>query len=254
MQPPHVVHSPESLRRALEARGVSQIRRVRFKANRVRLLSISRDRATLNLHECFREAGPAVLDAIAVFVRSGRRSAAFRDAVRRLRSFAAPRLAAAARDGGGVDGGAEARPPRPGRCCGTPAQRAFLAALYAELNRSRCGGRLPATVPLRFSDRMRRRLGHVRYHVNPAGERVVVELALNIDLLLDGSEAQLVDTLLHEMAHVAAWLEHGHRGHGATWRRIAERFGCEPRACTRVPIRRRARGRAPTSRVPVLSP
>src|SRR5690606_14322713 len=118
------------------------------------------------------------------------------------------------------------------------------------LNAERFGARLPADLPLRLSRRMTRRLGHVRWHRRADGTRIVVELALNPDLFLVGNEAQLRDTLLHEMAHVEAWLEHGSAGHDAVWRRIARRVGCEPRACTRARIRRRARGAPPPARVP----
>jgi predicted SprT family Zn-dependent metalloprotease len=97
---------------------------------------------------------------------------------------------------------------------------------------------------------MRRRLGHLRYHRTESGVRAIVEIALNIDLLTEGSERQLRDTLLHEMAHAEAWLVHGERGHGPQWRRIARRLGCVPRACTTTPVPLRPVGSAPTRRVP----
>lgn len=223
---------------------MDQVRQVRFKSNRVRILSVSGDRRTLYLHDCFRYATPEVVDAVAAFLRSARGTAAHRGSVARLRDFAAARITQPVRP---------SRPPRPGPCCGTPAQRQFLSGLYAELNRTHFEGGLPDSLTLRFSDRMRRRLGHVRYHETPTGERGIVELALNIDLMLEGAEAQLVDTLLHEMAHVEAWLVHGHRGHGAVWKRIALRVGCEPRACTKATVQRRPKGARATTRVPDLA-
>jgi predicted SprT family Zn-dependent metalloprotease len=78
----------------------------------------------------------------------------------------------------------------------------------------------------------------------------MVEIALNIDLMAEGSERQLRDTLLHEMAHAEAWLVHGERGHGAHWRRIARRLGCVPRACTTTPVALRPRGSPPSTRIP----
>lgn len=233
---------------ALRVRGVTRIRQVRFKPNRVRLLSVSRDGATLHAHECFRQAPPEIVEAMAAFLHGERGGAAYARAVARVRSWAMAQRDAGERTLQAAS--ARRRPPRPGACCATPAQRAYLASLYRQLNRSRFGGRLPEELPLRLSSRMSRRLGHVRYHRREDGARVAVELALGVDLLLEGNERQLIDTLLHEMAHVEAWLAHGHRGHGAPWQRIARRVGCEPRACTRAKIARRASRRARVTRVP----
>jgi hypothetical protein len=72
------------------------------------------------------------------------------------------------------------------------------------------------------------------------------QLALNIDLLLPGNEKALLDTMLHEMAHVEAWLVHGHREHGRIWRDVARRVGCEAKACTHMRMRRRKGGDAVT--------
>jgi hypothetical protein len=52
------------------------------------------------------------------------------------------------------------------------------------------------------------------------------------------------------MAHVEAWLDHGDRGHGPHWRRIAKRLGCVPRAQTRERVPLRPLGSPPTRRVP----
>lgn len=225
----------------LHSRGAHGIRRVRFKANRTRLVSLSKDRHTLNVHMCFQAAPGDVLDAIAAFVRLRESTAEYRAAIARLRAFwegqTPPELVSL--------------PPRPGR--GTPAQTRFLARLYSQLNRTRFRRRLPADLHLRLSDRMSRRFGHVQYGRTRGEERVVEEIALNIDLLMPGNERALVDTLLHEMAHVEAWLEHGHRDHGPAWRRIAERVGCDAHACSHVRIRRRRRSGPPVTNVPVIS-
>jgi hypothetical protein len=140
--------------------------------------------------------------------------------------------------------------PRAPACCGTEEQRTFLRTLYTRMNAERFGGDLPRDVSLRLSSRMKRRFGHVQYGRN--GGRTVEEIALNVDLLLPGNERHLLDTLLHEMAHVEAWLVHGHREHGPVWRAIARRVDCEPRACSRVRIRRRRRSDAPAGVVPVM--
>lgn len=240
------MHTEDSLLETIRTRSGRDLERLCFKANQVRLLSLSRDGTTLYLHACFRSAPPEVVAAVAAFLRSSPGTSSSHRAAARLREYARPHLRS--------NGGAPSRPPTPptpGRCCGTPAQRQFLSALYREFNRTYCDDRLPATLPLRFSNRMRRRLGHIRYYREADGRRTVIELALNIDLMLEGSERQLRDTLLHEMAHVEAWLVHGHRGHGAPWRRIARRLGCEPRACTRAVVRTRPAGSRPTTRVPL---
>ncbi len=224
----------------------------------MRLLSVSRDGATLYLHTSFRAAPREVVDAIATFLGAGRGSAESARAVGRLRRWAAASTMSAAAAATGTASPHLAnsttapphRPARPGRCCGTPAQRQFLATLYREFNQTHCGGRLPPELPLRFSDRMRSRLGHIRLQQTPEGTRTAIELALNIDLMREGSESQLRDTLLHEMAHVEAWLVHGDRGHGSHWRRIARRLGCVPRACTKARVGNRQPGSKPTTRVP----
>ncbi|HEX7118596.1 MAG TPA: SprT family zinc-dependent metalloprotease [Longimicrobiales bacterium] len=231
---------------ALRSHGVSGIGRIRFKENRTRLLAVSRDGRTLHIHVAFRDAPAEVLGAVAAFLSARRGTRRSAEAVARIRDWARGRVPAAV----GAEPGRPRAEPRPGPCCATPAQRRFLAEQYARLNADRFGGRLPSDLPLRLSRRMTRRLGHVRWHRREDGTRVVVELALNPDLMLDGNEAQLRDTLLHEMAHVEAWLEHGHPGHGAPWKRIARRVGCEPRACTRAVLRRRRRGAPPPTRVP----
>lgn len=227
---------------ALRARGAHRLQRVRFRRNRSRMISLSADHASLNLQECFRAAPGPVLDAIAAFVTAPSSNAAFRRAVARMRSWW---------DGQeGEDGGTLRGAPLL-RCCATPEQATVFAALYERLNDLYFGGKLPRDVPLRVSDRMSRRFGHIHY-TKRGGVRVVVEIALNVDLFLRGNERHLEETLLHEMAHAEAWLEHGHRGHGPLWRAIAGRVGCEPRACSRVRIRRRPRGTRVTD-IPLIA-
>jgi hypothetical protein len=230
--------------RELQLRGASEVRSVRFKQNRLRLVSVSSDGAVLHVHACYAQAPPDVLDAIARFLSSDRGSPEFRRAISHLREWPGAREGlrqAQARSGNGL--------PAAAPCCGTPAQQQFLRALYDRLNRARFSGRLPADIPLRFSDRMSRRYGHVHYYRDDDGKRHVTELALNVRLLAKSNETHLLDTMLHEMAHAEAWLFHGHRQHGATWKRICLRVGCVPRACIhayprRVPL--------PVERVPRL--
>jgi hypothetical protein len=232
----------DAFRRALAERGVT-VGAVRFKRNRSRLISISADHATLNVHDCFRAAPCAVIDAIAAFIRAPLGSREYRRGIARMRNW----WYAQATDD-------EAPAHRSAvHCCATAEQRSFLGQLYRRLNVERFGGQLPELIPVRLSNRMSRRFGHITYGRARAGQRTVAEIALNVDLMLEGNEQALVDTLVHEMAHAEAWLLHGHRGHGSIWRAIARRVDCEDRACSDLRIRRRARRRAPVTRVPGLA-
>jgi hypothetical protein len=204
----------------------SAIRRVRYRANRTVLLSVSRDGRTLNSHECFRTAPRPVLDAIATFLSARRGSAAQRRALEVIRGWeGAERALEEARR-------APRRPP-PRSAPGA----GVLRELFDGYNRERFGGRLPS-MALRVSDRMTRVLGTISYE-EEEGRRRVRGIAISADLLLRGNEAVLRDTLLHEMAHAEAWLEVGHRGHGRAWRRVAERVGCVPRAMSGERVRGR---------------
>lgn len=211
---------------ALRARR-SSIREVRYRANRSVLLSVSRDGATLNSHVCFREAPRAVADDVASFLTAPR-SVTAREALDRLRSWEGTRR--------GLETARRQRPPRSRRKADGP-ETGAIRALFDRFNRERFDRLLP-DVPLRVSQRMTRSLGTVRY--DPAGGGVI-EIAISADLLHPPNRALLEDTLLHEMAHAEAWLRHGHRGHGALWRRIAERVGCTPRATCRSRIVRPGR-------------
>jgi hypothetical protein len=223
---------------ALRVRGATFLEEVRLRPNRSRLISLSADRRRVNLHECFQAAPARVLDAVATFTTAPARSRSFRDAVEVMREWHEGQVA-------------EYGLGEPQASCGTREQVGYLKAVYAQLNASHFGGALPRTLSIRLSDRMSRRFGHVSYARTVQGVRKVAELALNIDLLLPGNERALVDTLLHEMAHVEAWLVHGHREHGRTWRMIARRVGCEARACTHMRLKRR-RSQDPVTNVPRL--
>ncbi|MGH7501115.1 MAG: SprT-like domain-containing protein [Longimicrobiales bacterium] len=225
---------------ALRARGVRTLRRVRFKPNRTRLISLSPDNRTLNAHECFRGAPDDVLDAVSDFLRLTPGTTAQRRAVEHMRSWCEGQVA----DDDSVE-------PVRSAPAGTPEQLAFLATAYRRLNGERFAGVLPVDIPIRLSDRMSRRFGHVLYGKRKDDRHGVEEIALNIDLLIEGNERHLLDTLLHEMAHVEAWVVFGHRGHGQPWKSIARRLGCEVNASSCVRIRRRRTG-VGTLRVPDL--
>ncbi len=92
-------------------------------------------------------------------------------------------------------------------------------------------------------------------HMLPGGEedeRYVVEIALNVDLMLEGNGAERVDTLLHEMAHAADYLVNGKRDHGPSWREWASRVGCTPETLYDRPVHRRPVRSAAVDRVPPL--
>jgi len=222
---------------------------VRFKKNRGRIISLSKDGRTLHIHACFQEADEDALRAVVTFLKAGRRSYAYREAVRAMREFFDARAPSYVTMTGEEEDHRVTRDVQRLPCVGTAAQRAFLREAYTRFNSAQFGGRLPATVRMRLSDRMKSRLGHVRYHTTTTNERVVLELALNVHLLLPRNEAVLMDTLLHEMTHMEAWLAHGERGHGRMWKQIANRVGCEATACSTEPIRRR-RNRVPVTEVP----
>lgn len=214
----------------LRARGAG-IRRVRYRDNRTVLLSVSRDGRTLNCHTAFQAAPARIMDAIALFLRSRRGSPDYRRALDRIRGWDGARkgLERARRRGIRRSDRILAAPPTP--------EAAAVGRIYRRFNRSRFGGRLP-DVPIRISRRMTRSLGTISYG-GRGEERRVSEIAISADLLKPRNLAVLEDTLLHEMAHAEAWIRHGHRGHGAIWRTIAERVGCTPRAL----IHARVRGR-----------
>lgn len=224
-------HTPESFLREMHRRGLTRFRAVRLKANRSRLLSVSADGATLHVHIAYAGAPSDVLDAIATFLSVDRRRVTCRRALHTLRNWPGLRSAES-------DNRMRQRTPRPGRCSASAAARAELRAEYRRLNLQHFAGALPEDVALRYSDRMVRRFGHVRLWREAAGAPRVIELALNERLLDDENRGHHLDTLLHEMAHIEAWLVHGHRGHGRVWRDICARIGCEPRACSRVRLRR----------------
>lgn len=124
------------------------------------------------------------------------------------------------------------------QCVGTAAQQAALRAAYTHFNATRFAGRLPADLVLVWDAPTKRRLG--RYfpvsfsRASAAGKgRRVSRLGLNILLAQPHLAAQATQTLLHEMAHVAAWLFDGEEGHGSAWRAWARRVGTRPFACAR---------------------
>jgi len=237
----------------LRSYGAVGLRRVRLKENRATIWSLTQRGRVLNLHAAFASAPARLLrDFVTIANEAHRPSPAFRRAARRVAEWPplnrelhrlriqSRRLQLPGKREMGV-----------GPCCGTPAQRVYLRRLYQYLNQTRFNGRLPATIPLRLSNRMRISLGQMVPGLRD-GRPVVVEIALNVDLMLPGNGHARLDTLLHEMAHAADYLFDGQTGHGETWRKWARRAGCVAQACTTSPIRRRRRRDHTVTRVPPL--
>jgi hypothetical protein len=226
---------------------------VRFRENRSTVWSLTKGGTVLNVHAAYSAATPELLDAFAVLAREGGvRSPPSRSAAARVASW--PALAEA------IDAARRKHRGKNGRdgngathCCATPEQRVYLRTLYTYFNHSRFSGALPE-VPVRLSSRMKSSLGHMLPDERDDGERRVIEIALNVDLMLPGNGAERIDTLLHEMAHVADFLESGGRGHGASWRAWAKRVGCRPTTLYDRPVRFRKRRTDPVPRVPPLPP
>ena len=240
------VYGAADLLRELRHRGAGHLASVHLRSNRRTIWSLTAGGSRFNLHRAFSRAPEPVLADLAVIARDARsRSAAYHAAAGRVARW--PGVVDAIR---ALRRGKRAGGLTPGPCCATPEQREYLTAMYRTINVRRFAGRLPDGVPLRLSSRMRTRLGQMAPGVDDQGRRYPVEIALNADLMLAGNDELRVETLVHEMAHVADLLEHGEVGHGPTWRRIALRVGCEPRACTRGSMRRRPPGTPPSTRVP----
>lgn len=235
----------------LRARGALRLERVTLRRNRSTLWSLTGGGRRLNLHAAYAGAPDPVLDALAlVCTRPRGTDPACREAARTVREWSGVRKAVdRIRTGRLVD--PAVRYGRVPGCAASAAQRVHLQRLYRTLNATRFAGVLPATVPIRLSRRFTTRLGHMVPGV-VAGERRVLEIVLNADLLLPGNDASRIETMVHEMAHAAAHLFDAHVGHGAPWRRWAERAGCAPSAvCTGRILRRRRRG-GRVRRVPPL--
>jgi hypothetical protein len=248
-----MARSEEEILEFLRASGARSLRRVRLKENRSTIWSLTQHGRVLNLHRAFAGASARLLENFVVIANEAfRPTPAYRRAARRVADWPPvnrelARLRAQnrrLRSAGPRDRGV-------GPCCATPGQRVYLRKLYRYLNVTRFGGRLPASMALRLSNRMKTRLGHMVPGTRD-GRPAVVEIALNVDLMLSGNGRARLDTLLHEMAHAADYLFDGHSGHGETWRKWARRAGCAAEACSAIPIRRRRRGHATVTRVPPL--
>jgi hypothetical protein len=233
----------------LHRRGALRLSRVTFRANRSTVWSLTQGGRVLNLHVAFGAAPTGdLLDALATLAREGGIASG-----RGRRAAAA--VAAWPALGPALEEARRRRRNRPeSACCATSGQSRYLRTLYQYFNCTRFAGALPPDLAVRLSDRMRSALGHMLPAPDEGSDRRVAEIALNVDLMLEGNGAERVDTLLHEMAHVADYLLSGHRGHGKSWRDWARRVGCRPERLYDRPVRRRRRRSVAVTRVPPLPP
>jgi len=230
----------------LQRRGAMRLRRVSFRDNRHVIWSLTQQGTVLNVHVAYGAAPSELLDAFALVAKAGGvRSAATRRAASDIAVW--PDVSRA------VEATRASRKSRSRTsCCATREQRTYLRALYRYFNLTRFAGDLPHDVPVRLSCRMASSLGHMLPGEDVDGTRRVEEIALNVDLMLERNGAERIDTLLHEMAHVADYLQTGHLGHGSSWRRWAHRVGCRPTRLYERAVARRRRRRDPVQRVPPL--
>jgi hypothetical protein len=241
----------------LHRRGATRLRNVRFKANRSTIWSLTQDGAVLNLHVAYRTAPLDVLDHFAVIARDAyRETTEYRAAVAAVRTWEGLQLELRRiwREHRRRPRQGKSRTRRSSRaapCCATHEQTVYLRRLYRYLNRTRFDGRLPDEIPIRLSNRMKTRIGQMVPGIRN-GIRHVVEIALNVDLMLEGNGRERIDTLIHEMAHAADWLFRGGLDHGRSWRAWARYAGCKETACADAPIRRRGRNTVSVTRVPRL--
>ena len=163
----------------------------------------------LNLHESYRDTRTSILDAFAVIVRDADRGTdAYREAASYVRQW--PGLEPALRSAQMAcrrlrRGRRLSQPNYPGPCCTTDDQKRYVRRLYLHLNNIRFDRRVPRTLPLRLISRFRSRLRQM-VPGDCADKRVVLEIALNVDLMMQGSGRERVDTIVHEMAHAAYWI------------------------------------------------
>lgn len=72
-------------------------------------------------------------------------------------------------------------------------------------------------------DNAPKRFGHCRW--------VTKEISLSRKLVLLNEEAEVFETILHEVAHALHAEARGRSDHGPEWRRIAQSIGCTGQRC-----------------------
>jgi hypothetical protein len=197
------------LARAREGGG--SFSRLVFTRNRRVMVSVGDGGHTLRVHERFRDAPEEVQRAVgALYARGGARREQAKAVIREFLRELPPQPAA---------------PRRRRHRQEDAAALARLRVEFERVNAEHFGGVLPA-VPLSLSGRMRRRNGH--FSPNP------LEIVISRRLCQRGAAGEAEQTLRHEMIHL--WQHHEGRrpGHGADFRRWAERLSIHPRATRAV--------------------
>lgn len=60
-------------------------------------------------------------------------------------------------------------------------------------------------------------------------------IELSVYLVDNNGDQQVMDTLLHEIAHAIAYKRYGERGHGELWKKVCREIGCNPERCCADP-------------------
>lgn len=203
--------------------GGARVQRLVFTRNRTVMASMANGGRTLRLHEAFAAAPPDVLRSLGCLLAPGTKGAERT----RLRKVVSHFLETAI----------SRHPNRPGRRArplSDPTDVPHLERLrreFDEVNARFFRSKLPV-VPIRLSDRLRRRNGHFR--TNP------LEITIARKLCTDGVDGEAEHTLRHEMIHLWQWLTGAKLGHGGDFRRMARVVDVHPRASR--PVRWRSEG------------
>lgn len=93
-------------------------------------------------------------------------------------------------------------------------------------------------VKLVLNNRMRTTIGRVYYKTG--------ELHLN-KRLLDDNPSEIVNTIVHELAHFVDFYKYGNHGHGKTWARIMKILGLKPTRCHSLDVSKYKREQKPVA-------
>jgi len=205
----------DRLVRRLRQLGLRGVRGIAYHENRSVMVSVTKE-GVLRLHRGYAYAPDHVLSAIVAFVDPRRPRSDQGVLERRIVDFPVHGFVGPRRTG-------KSRRPRL-----TAEERHWmkeLKVLHQRLNHVHFGGTL-ATVPIRVSRRMRRRLGEVDLDERNRP----VEIAVSLRHLQRDRRQEIEHTMLHEMVH--QWqAESGLPvDHGAIFRRKACEVGIAPRA------------------------
>jgi hypothetical protein len=199
----------------LVAAGGARFEAVVYTRNRRVMASVADGGRTLRVHEAFTDAPPEVLRALGTLFARGRNAGARARARQTVRAYLAT-TDVALRSAPLRPRAAPARP-----CPGDDLILSRLRSAFDIVNERHFAGQLPA-VPIRLSDRMRRRNGHFR--ADPP------EIAISRALCTRAADGEAEHTLRHEMIHLWQWATGRKPDHGAEFRHWARVLDVHPRA------------------------